>query len=260
MHKISKIYLYDESSVPEIQIDSQADFLEKQFKVKTEIRKNILQYSDQSTAKKISTCRIFDPKKPFYTHNPTNEEILFEQENVVDTSNTENIIMYDGIELQNVFQELIPSSEITLSNLHIIFTNKLTCTFDNSDYRYHGRAVIGSNPSIISTTGILEAPAKPREYYLDLIAHYRYGLNIDSIKEKFRGQYLEYQDTRFHKVVEGYVLQAVFYNMTGDAFCDSPDCRLFNAHWQKDLIHSQIKVCKLCKKHQEIIKLENRLN
>lgn len=254
MIEVSKIYLYDEGAVPEIQISEQAKFIEDSFKIKTEIRKNILCFAGLNTAEKIASCRIFEPKKPFQRHHPTYEEILFEKENIVDSSNTENIIMYDGIELQNVFQELIPESENSSNILHIIFSNKLTCTFDYSDYRYHGRALIGSNPSIISTVGILEAPAKPREYYTEMIANYRFGLNIDSIKEKFRGQYIEYKDPRFPKVVEGYLLQAIFYYITGEAFCDSPECRLFNAHWQKDLIHSQIEIGNLCKKHQDVIK------
>lgn len=253
MPSISKIYLYNEPTIPEIQIENQAEFLEKQFNVRTAIRDNILQFANADVFEKIASCKIMDPKKPFQRHIPLEEEIFFEQENSKDTASTENIIMYDGIELENVFQELIPSSENTLNNFHIIFTNKLTCTFDYTDYRYHGRAVIGTNPSIISTRGILEAPAKPREYYMELIANYRQGLNVDSIKEKYQGQYIEYRDTRFSKVVEGYLLQAVFYHITGEPFCESPECRLFNAHWQKDLIHSQIEVGKLCKKHQQVI-------
>lgn len=252
MPKISKIYLYDEPSIPEIQIYNQAKFLEQQFRIRVEIRKNILHLANSSISKKISSCRIFDIKKPFQIHEPTDNEVLFEHENMVDTTTMENIIMYDGIELQNTYHELILPSEDTLNDLHIIFTNKFTCTFDYSDYRYHGRAIIGSNPSIISITGILEAPAKPKEYYMELISSYRYSLNINSLKEKFRGQFLEPHDKRLEKVIEGYLLQAVFYHITGEAFCDSPECRLFNAHWQKELIHSQI-VGKLCKKHQDVI-------
>ncbi len=48
-------------------------------------------------------------------------------------------------------------------------------------------------------------------------------------------------------------MQAIFYYQTGDPFCDKQDCRLFNAHWQKDLLHSQLEVGKLCEKHQQIL-------
>jgi hypothetical protein len=40
---------------------------------------------------------------------------------------------------------------------------------------------------------------------------------------------------------------------TGEAFCDKTECRLFNAHWQKDLIYSQLENGKLCERHQKIL-------
>jgi len=156
-----------------------------------------------------------------------------------------------------VLTELIPEEERKLESFHIFFTNKLTCTYDYNDYRYHGRALIGANPSIISTTGIIEAPAKPREYYLELISNYAQGINVESIKQKYKGTYLEYNDTRLSQIIEGYLLQAIFYFETGDAFCDKTECRLFNAHWQKDLMYSQLENRKLCEKHLLVL---NKLN
>lgn len=251
--KISAIYLYDEPSVPEINIPKLVDFLKNTFSVKVELRKTILGFANNTTAKEIAACRIYNTKKPFEKHEPTLEEIAFEQSNISDTSITENIIMYDGFEFQNVIKELIPSNELSSDKFHIVFTNKLTCTFDQNDFRYHGRAVIGSNPSIISTTGIIEAPAKPKEYYFDLLSNFTKGVNIDSVKKKYQGTYLEYHDKRLSKVIEGYLMQAVFYYLTGEPFCDKKDCMLYNAHWQKDLIFSQLEVGKLCDKHQQLL-------
>ena len=94
--------------------------------------------------------------------------IQIEKENQ-DTSEQDIMTLYDGFELQNIIAENI---SITDNTLHIIFTNKLTVTFDNDDFRYHARALISSNPTIISTTGIIEAPAKPKQYYLDLMTNF----------------------------------------------------------------------------------------
>ena len=113
--------------------------------------------------------------------------------------------------------------------------------------------MICSNPAIISTTGMIEAPAKSREYYLEAMKCKMQGLDIKSVKKNHSGEFLDYHDHRLSKIAEGYLLQAIFYYITGDAFCDSLNCRLNNAHWQKDLIHSQIKISKLCKKHQKIL-------
>ena len=252
--KISKIFLYDEPAVSQIQLERLAVFLKEIFPVQVETRDSILKFSKKDTASKIASCRIFNPRKPYEKHTPSTEEVLFEEANFEDTAKTENIIMYDGFEIQKALTELIPNEERSSGLFHIFFTNKLTCTYDYNDYRYHGRALIGANPSIISTTGIIEAPAKPRDYYLDLISNFTQGINVESIKQKYKGTYLEYNDTRLSKIIEGYLLQAIFYFETGKAFCDKTECRLFNAHWQKDLLYSQLENGKLCETHQQVLK------
>jgi hypothetical protein len=251
--KISKIILYDEPTVPEIQLNKLAEFLKETFPVTVETRENILKFSSKDTAFKIAECKIFNLRKNFERHSPTHEEVSFEESNVHDTSKTENIIMYDGFQLLKVLANLILETEDVESIFHVFFTNKLTCTYDYNDYRYHGRALIGSNPSIISTTGIIEAPAKPREYYYDLMTSFTQGVNVESIKKKYKGNYLEYNDSRLSKIIEGYLLQAIFYYETGDPFCNDSECRLFNAHWQKDLLHSQLEVEKICEHHQNVL-------
>ena len=251
--KISKIILYDEPTVPEIKIYELKQFLFKTFNIDVEIRESILKYSVEDTPLKIAECKIFKLTRDFEKHQPTEEEIIFEKSNIDDTSKTENIIMYDGFQLQKVLVDLIPENERNQNFFHVCFTNKLTCTYDYSDYRYHGRALIGANPSIISTTGVIEAPAKPRKYYYELMTNFTQGINVDSIKRKFKGTYLEYHDSRLSKILEGYLLQAIFYFETGDAFCENLKCRLFNAHWQRDLLFSQLEFGKLCEKHQKIL-------
>lgn len=251
--KISKIFLYDEESVPELKIKDLAKFIKNTFSLEVEIRNNIFQNKDLEIAKKLASCRIVNTRKSFEKHSPSLEEIEFEKQSFLDSTKIKNIIMYDGFEFSKIISNLISENENTLDNFHIVFTNRLTCTFDQNDYRYHGRAVICSNPSIISTTGIIEAPAKPKEYYMELISNMAQGLNVDLIKKKYHGTYLEYHDSRISTVTEGYILQALFYYLTGEAFCEYEDCRLFNPHWQKDLLRSQIEIGKLCHRHQKIL-------
>lgn len=251
--KISKIFIYDEPSIPELKLDELSNFLTKTFHIPVIQRKNIFTYAKQDTASSVAATRIYNYRQDFVPHDPMQEEIQFELDSFENSAKNENIVLYDGFEFQKVITTLIPKEESTLGNFHLVFTNKLTCTFDDSDYRYHGRALIGTNPSIISTTGIIEAPAKPREYYLDLMTNYGQGLNIDSIKEKYRGQYLEYHDLRLGMIIQGYALQALFYYITGEPFCDFLNCKLHNAHWQRDLLFSQLEINKLCAKHEKIL-------
>ena len=263
--KVSKIFLYNEPAVQEIQILNLKNFLLETFHVDVKIKECIFNNLDVKDMEKISGCRIFEPKIPFKKHLPNKQEIDFEKsvcentklmENTTKVENAERIedvVMYDGYEIQNVINSTISQDYLSQNNLHVIFTNKLICTYDNMDHRYHGRTIICSNPAIISTTGMIEAPAKSREYYLEAMKCKVQGLDIKSVKKNHSGEFLDYHDQRLSKIAEGCLLQAIFYYITGDAFCDSLDCRLNNAHWQKDLIYSQIKISKLCKKHQKIL-------
>jgi hypothetical protein len=250
--KISRIFLYDEPSIPEIKINNLAKFLEETLRIPVQVRKNFFTHfkSDRGIAYKLASSRVFDPLVPFEAHTPTEEEIDFEEKSF---ENNSNIILYDGFEIQNIIKNLIPEEESFEDTFHLVFTTRLGCTFDCEDYRYHGRAVICANPAIISTTGIIEAPAKPRAYYLIMQHSISQGLNLDALKDQFRGKFLEYHDTRLDKVIQGYALQAIFYHLTAEPFCDSKDCILYNAHWQEDLIHAQIILGKLCEYHQRIL-------
>ena len=256
-----KIILYKEPAISEINIEKIKKFIENNFPFKVEIKENIFKEFSLKNIKELSDIRITDIKNSFSKYNPSDMEIEFEEKLCRDSSlmdstiKVENaqeisqVFMYDGFELQKILRYLHVDNQV----LHIVLTNRLTCTFDENDKRYHARAVICANPSIISTTGIVEAPAKPKEYYFEVMKLRTQGLDIKSAKEKYKDKFLEYNDKRLTKVLEGYLLQIIFYNITGESFCEDIECRLNNAHWQKDLLFSQLEISKLCKKHTEIL-------
>ena len=263
--KFKKITLYSEPSVREINIEELTKFIERTFPLRVEIVDNVFKNFDERQIQQLSSSRVNDIKSPFRSHESTEDEIDFEQKLCLDSSlmnstvkvedaeDISQVFMYDGFELQKILRYLNDGAD----DLHIVITNRLTCTFDERDGRYHARAVICANPAIISTTGIIEAPAKPRKYYFEAMALKAQGQNIDSAKERYKDKFLDYNDKRLTKVIEGYILQIMFYNITGEAFCEDIECRLNNAHWQKDLLFSQIEISKLCKKHSKI--LESKL-
>ena len=263
--KVSKIFLYDEPAVQEIQILNLKNFLLETFHVDIEIKKCIFNNLDEKMIERISGCRIFEPKMPFKEHLPNKQEIDFEKSvcedtklmekttMVEDAERIEDVVMYDAFEIQKIIYDVITENDLNSGNLHIAFTNRLICTYDTTDSRYHGRTVICSNPAIISTTGMIEAPARPKEYYLEVMKCKMQGLSIRDTKKNYDQKFLGYHDKRLSKITEGYLLQAVFYYLTGDAFCDNLNCRLNNAHWQKDLLYSQLKIGKLCDKHQALL-------
>lgn len=189
----------------------------------------------------IETARISDIKQPFEKQPKHIDDGM--------------VPLYDGFVLQRLLAESIPDAE--RDHLHIIFTSLLTCTFSEDDWRYHGRTVVCGTPPIISTTGIVEAPAKPREFYLA-----QYGLaDVGSIKKRFAGRFIDYGDSRITAAAAGYALQAIFFFVTdGEPFCENKDCRLFNAHWQEELIH-MLEKQRLCSKHQDMAnKFNNKMS
>ncbi|MCK4850357.1 MAG: hypothetical protein KAT11_03345, partial [Phycisphaerae bacterium] len=106
-------------------------------------------------------------------------------------------------------------------------------------------------PSIISTTGIVEGPAKPREYYFGLMA----GLDEEKVREELKGRFIDHGHPRLTEILKGYSMQAVFYHLFAEPFCEEPDCRLFNAHWQEQMIRAQLGTgAEFCRRHQKLVK------
>lgn len=139
----------------------------------------------------------------------------------------------------------------------IIITGRLFGTVDEIDKRLHLRSSVLSYPSIISISGAVEAPAKPKEYYLAKEMLSPLGLwemEEPKIKERLKGRFLDYGDRRLAEVVKGLVSQAIFFYLAQEPFCKSKVCRLYNAHWQEDLIFSQVKSGKFCARHRKILK------
>ena len=108
--------------------------------------------------------------------------------------------------------------------------------------------------TVISTTGLIEAPARPREYYLLKQQYERLGRDLLELKERFKGRFLDYEDERLTQVIKGYAMQAVFYHLVGNPFCEDKGCRLYNAHWQEELIFAQLwSTYEFCGQHEEAL-------
>lgn len=172
---------------------------------------------------------------------------LFEKQPKADTSSAP---LYDGFVLQQLFRSAISGNERDSDHVHIVMTGMLTCTFDEDDWRYHARPVICGTPSIISSSGIVEGPARPKEYYYMA----RPGLvGLDSAAKAFRGRFIDYGDPMLNSAVLEYCIQAIFFFITdGEPFCEDKTCRLFNAHWQEDLM-AVIANPAFCDTHSQLL-------
>ncbi len=210
-------------------------------------------------ASSFAEIRVTNVNQRISGRNVLPGEVLYEKKRLSSTSTSATGMLYDGEYIQCLFRDLIPRNERALRFCHIIFTNQLFGSFDDTNKRYHARVSIYGFPNLISTTGIIEAPAKPREFYLlkgqlQMLGGGSYL--IEEAKKALGDRILTYNDRRMTEVMKGYAMQAILYHLTGDPFCHNPDCRLFNAHWQEEVIRAQIKngEREFCEKHELFLK------
>jgi hypothetical protein len=165
--------------------------------------------------------------------------------------NAGDIPLYDGYMLADQLGNLLSHDA---GAFHVLFVDDAIGTYDHADMRYHGRALISANPCIVSVRGMCEAPARSREYCIDVMACAAAGGDEREVELRYGGQFLTYDDSRLQEVSHGYVMQAVFHFETGEAFCADADCRLYNSHWQSDVIRTQVVSPRLCGRHQDVLR------
>ncbi len=164
------------------------------------------------------------------------------------------LTLLDGFGLQRIYSDFICEDEMELEHVHVIFKDSLVATYDEVTRRFHARTLICGTPSIISTNGIIEAPAKPRDYYFKMMLSNLLDRSNAEIKTKFKGRFIDYGDPSVFCAALGFAVQAVFYFLTdGDPFCIENTCTLYNSHWQEEMIRAQVKTPKFCKYHETLL-------
>ncbi|MEE9398722.1 MAG: DUF6775 family putative metallopeptidase [Dehalococcoidales bacterium] len=255
-----EIVLYNEGITDEVNIGEIARYLTRKIReVKVDIRGSPFDFIPSQDkvsdcARKIAGTKIEEINRKLHPGpEPLLGEIEYEKRRILGKTKSFGII-YDGSYLLRVFGEIIPGDERSLKFVNIILTNRLIATWDANDNRYHLRTSLYHFPSIISTTGIIEAPAKPRDYYLLKQQYERLGRDLTELKDQFKGSFIDYGDKRLTEVVKGYAMQAVFYSLTGNPFCQDKGCRLYNAHWQEELIYAQLESeYEFCPQHTALL-------
>ncbi len=258
-----EIILYNEGITGELDIEDIATYLARKMgKVKVKVRgnpftSNLPQEKVSDFARRIASTKIQEiNRKTLSVEEPLYGEIEYEKRRILGKTRSFGIL-YEGFDLLRVFREIVPGEECNLEFVHIFFTNRLFTSWDDNDKRYHLRTSIYGIPSIISTTGLIEAPARPREYYLLKQQYERLRKDLTEVKDRFRGSFIDYEDKRLTEVAKGYAMQAVFYSLIGNPFCQDKGCRLFNAHWQEELIFAQLESgYEFCPRHTELLKKE----
>jgi len=248
------VYLYRDPSSVTLRLEEISAYLETVLGLRCEIRDEFFVHHGkehvEGLAKRIAATRVRDILRPFQAREPMFGEVQFELRLLRDPEKRVPAILYDAFEYLALLRSLLPREEATLKTLHVAFVHRLLGTF-GQDGRYHARTVVCSYPSLVSTSGLVEAPAKPEGYY-KLKAKLSLALGtvpFEAAKEPFEGQFLDYDDDRMTEVAKGYALLAAMYHIAKESFCDEPSCRLFDAHTQSELLAAQVASGKLCRPH-----------
>ncbi|GEM_PF-1580114 len=203
---------------------------------------------------RLAALRVINPQSSSLNDTPYPLEIDFEKRKIKECRCGRGSI-YSGMHLSRVLGALLKPEEGKISSLPVFITPDYIATWDSADLRWHLRYAVFGMPTLISLTGIVEAPARPREVYLGKSL----GFQESFLEEKFKGDFLTPEDERLGRVLAGILLQTIFYFHTGEPFCRDKECSLWNSHWQKELIKAQDDVpYTLCPLHErkwkEIIK------
>ncbi len=253
MTAISSIYVYVEPRCAVVDYDDVAAHVRQNLPgVAVSLRGRILEDSvagDSAAARQLATALAGAKVRKLGEPAPRRQkslpgEVEYELRRLANPDGQAYGLLYDAGAMLEVYRGFLPEMEARRQDtLHVIFTNQLIGNWDAADKRYHARTVICSSPSIISLSGLVEAPAREPGYYLARRSSEALGFQEEAKMELarfFAGDYLTFDDSRMTEAAKGYVMAAASYRMTGEAFCADPDCGLFNAHWQRELIRAQL--------------------
>lgn len=246
------LYLYSDSPSQSLVMQGVVDFL-ADLGLSVEFRGDFLGYLSLGAEEMgelesfLSRARVLNIETPvdfFKTHPPSEP---FEKE------------LYDGFWVQRIFSRFFlrkHPGELAENGFHAVITGRLLGTYGSR--RYHARVIISGFPSFISTSGLVEGPARPREYYFLKAEFIRSGKSLSELDEAFRGRFVDYEDNRITKITGPYVLQSLLHHFSGKEFCENGRCALFNSHWQKEVLDIQYPgfLCTECE--SEIRKIGKR--
>ena len=268
-----RLYLYRPTTPYDFSIESLKFYLEgiigdglaeEGVEVRDEFVMNYAVREDDASSRKrfaetMAVCRLEDiDKRIFPAEVNQNAHVFYaaSEMNLLEgvPPGRSKDFMYHGPRLMNTYRGYLPEEERTFEHVHIIFTDRLFFSWGSEDKRYHARAAMMGFPNLVSMPGIVEAPARPREYYIKRHLYAASGLDLDELEAEFAGQYLIYKDARTLDALKCYSMQILFYSIFLEPFCDDPGCMLFNAHWQQEIL-AQAKSARLCARHK--IMLEN---
>jgi hypothetical protein len=232
--------------------DAVAAWLDDRVDAEIDVRDRFLDvHRTEDLADGFAEARVTDPHDPG-TGN-TMLGIVRYEERALEHPEREGGVLYDGNQVQSALNGALPRDEVGLDHAHVALLDRAIGTWGDHDGRWHKRVAVLGQPSIVSVPGLYEAPAKPESYYKEKQRHAL--LSGDSpprevLENQVEGDFLIEDDPRTTEALRGYVLAAVHLLETGEAFCEREGCRLFDAHYQANLVEAQLREPEFCEAHE----------
>jgi hypothetical protein len=208
-------------------------------------------HRDEGLARVFAEARVLSPYDP-ETGNTMLGSVRYE-ERALEHPERAGGVIYDGLAVQRALERRLPDQERSLDRLHVALLDRVLGTW-GGDGRWHKRVNVLGPLALVSVPGLYEAPAKPEAYYREKGKHALLSGDApprEVLESEVEGEFLVEADPRTTDALKGYVLQAVHYLRTGEAFCERPGCRLFDAHRQEALIEAQLREPEFCPAHAD---------
>ena len=230
-----------------------ADWLEPRIDASVTVRDRFLDvHRTEDLPERFAEARVPSPYDR-ETGNTMLGTIRYE-ERALEHPEREGGVLYDGLAVQRALNAALPKAERDLETVHVPILDRAIGTWGDHDGRWHKRVTVLGQPALVSVPGLYEAPAKPEAYYKEKQRHALLSGDApprEVLENQVEGEFLIEDDPRTTDALKGYVLGAFHYLETGEAFCESEDCRLFDAHYHEDLIEAQLRDPAFCSSHAE---------
>ncbi len=247
----AKIFLYIEGDNRNFRIEDVERYLSEEIGARYVSPRTGLPGRDtadlDALSRNLACARITKPtnRRP----NPALEKEIQNERDHLTSNTVPSGILYDGCALQRILVDSIGESERCMDRIHIAFTQRLLATFNSPEMRYHLRTIVCGYPSMVSLPGLVEAPARSAEHYLER----RLRILQSGFSFQPEDDHLGWDDPRTTAVAKGYAVQAIAYWLWGDPFCPSQMCRLYNAHTQNEMLFAQLSEPEFCEEHEILL-------
>jgi len=250
---VDRVTLY-RAPTTEADADAIADWLDQRIDATVTVRDRFLSiHGDEELPRRFAEARVLSP----YERETGNTMlgIVRYEERALEDPNREGGVLYDGLAVQRALNGVLPAEERRLDHCHVVLLDRAIGTWGEHDGRWHKRVNVLGQPALVSVPGLYEAPAKPEQYYQEKQKHALVSGDApprEVLEKQVEGDFLIADDPRTTEALRGYVLQAVHYLATGEAFCDQEHCLLYNAHYQERLVEAQLREPTFCDRHASV--------